>query len=43
MTRIAVESHTRYQFGMQAGKRELAFNRRCQRAANPRTQPGWRS
>ncbi|WP_312836188.1 DUF3488 and transglutaminase-like domain-containing protein [Comamonas sp.] len=38
VTRIAVESHTRYRFGMQAGNRELAFNRRLPANSNPRTQ-----
>lgn len=38
VSRITVESHLRYRFGMQAGKRELAFNRRLPTNSNPRTQ-----
>lgn len=38
VTRIAVESHPRYRFGMHAGNRELAFNRRLPANSNPRTQ-----
>lgn len=38
VTRIAVESHLRYRFGMHAGNRELALNRRLPSNSNPRTQ-----
>ena len=38
VTRIAMQSHTNYRFGMQANNRELAFNRRLPATSNPRTQ-----
>ena len=38
VTRIAMQSHTSYRFGMQAGNRELSFNRRLPATSNPRTR-----
>ncbi|MEG0922577.1 MAG: DUF3488 and transglutaminase-like domain-containing protein [Comamonas sp.] len=38
VTRIAMQSHLDYRFGMQTNNRELAFNRRLPAASNPRTQ-----
>ena len=38
VTRIGMQSHTSYRFGMQASERELRFNRRLPANSNPRTQ-----
>ncbi|MFG5776700.1 DUF3488 and DUF4129 domain-containing transglutaminase family protein [Comamonas sp. J-3] len=38
VTRISMQSHTSYRFGMQASERELRFNRRLPANSNPRTQ-----
>ncbi len=38
VTRITIQSHLQYRFGMQANNRELTFNRRLPTTSNPRTQ-----
>ena len=38
VTRISVQSHLAYRFGMQANNRELRFNRSLPTTSNPRTQ-----
>ena len=38
VTRISVQSHLGYRFGMQANNRELRFNRHLPTTSNPRTQ-----
>ena len=38
VTRIPMQSYTRYRYGMQTSNRELTYNRRLPAGSNPRTQ-----